>query len=192
MSNGRLKNFLKKIKLNESTISVILGVVVVIVIGALIFNYFRGVGKTKTEESQPTQTIGEVKLIQEEGELMPEGLPMTYKVQAGDNLWKIAEKFYSSGYNWVDIAKENNLANANRLLVDQELVLPKTAVRKPVEKIAGQQIANDEYTVVKGDNLWNIAVRAYQDGYQWVKIASENNLSNPDLIHPGNVLRLPR
>jgi nucleoid-associated protein YgaU len=192
MSNGRLKNFLKKIKLNESTISVILGVVVVLVIGALIFNYFRSVGKKEVGENQPTQTIGEVKLIEEEGGLMPEGLPMTYKVQVGDNLWKIAEKYYSSGYNWVDIAKENNLVNANRLLVDQELVLPKVAVRKPVEKVVGQPITGNEYTVVKGDNLWNIAVRAYQDGYQWVEIAHENNLANPNLIHPGNVLTIPR
>jgi len=190
MNNGRLKNFLKKIKLNESTISVILGAVVVIVIGALIFNYFRGVGKK--EEGQPTQTVGEVKLIEEEGELKPEGLPITYKVQAGDNLWKIAEKYYTSGYNWVDVAKENNLVNANRLLVDQELVLPKVAVRKPVEKIAEQTITGGEYIVVKGDSLWKIAVRAYGDGYQWVKIASENNLANPDLIHPGNVLTIPR
>ncbi len=191
MSNGRLKNFLKKIKLNESTISVILGVIVVLVIGALIFNYFRSVGQNE-EEGQPTQTVGEVKLIEEEGELVPEGLPITYKVQAGDNLWKIAEKYYSSGYNWVDIARENNLVNADRLLVDQELVLPKAAVRQPVEKMAEQSITGDEYTVVKGDNLWDISVRAYQDGYQWVKIASENNLSNPDLIHPGNVLTIPR
>jgi len=190
MNNGRLKNFLKKIKLNESTISVILGAVVVIVIGALIFNYFRGVGKK--EEGQPTQTVGEVKLIEEEGELKPEGLPITYKVQAGDNLWKIAEKYYTSGYNWVDVAKENNLVNANRLLVDQELVLPKVAVRKPAEKLAEQTITGDKYTVVKGDSLWKIAVRAYGDGYQWVKIASENNLTNPDLIHPGNVLTIPR
>lgn len=190
MSNGRLKNFLKKVKLNESTISVILGAVVVIVIGALIFNYFRGVGKK--EEGQPTQTVGEVKLVEEEGELKPEGLPITYKIQTGDNLWKIAEKYYTSGYNWVDIAKENNLVNANRLLVDQELVLPKVAVRKPVEEMAQQTISGDQYIVVKGDSVWEIAVRAYGDGYQWVKIASENNLTNPDLIHPGNTLTIPR
>ncbi len=191
MSNGRLKNFLKKLKLNESTISVILGVIVVLVIGALIFNYFRSVGQNE-EEGQPTQTVGEVKLIEEEEGLVPEGLPMVYKVQAGDNLWKIAERYYSSGYNWVDIVKENNLVNANYLLVDQELILPKAAVRQPVEKMAEQSITADKYTVVKGDNLWNIAVRAYQDGYQWVEIAHENNLSNPDLIHPGNVLTIPR
>jgi len=190
MSNGRLKNFLKKVKLNESTISVILGAVVVIVIGALIFNYFRGVGKK--EEGQPTQTVGEVKLIEEEGELKPEGLPITYNVQTGDNLWKIAEKYYTSGYNWVDIAKENNLVNANRLLVGQELVLPKVAVRKPIEELTEQTISGDQYIVVKGDSVWEIAVRAYGDGYQWVKIASENNLTNPDLIHPGNTLTIPR
>ena len=192
MNNGHLKNFLKKIKLNESTISVILGVLVVVVVGTLIFNYFRNVGKEEIEEGQPTQTVDEVKLIEEDGGLIPEGLPITYKVQTGDNLWKIAEKYYSSGYNWVDIAKENDLVNANRLLVDQELVLPKVVVRQPVEKVAEQLISSEEYTVAKGDNLWNIAVRAYQDGYQWVKIASENNLSNPDLIHPGNVLSIPR
>jgi nucleoid-associated protein YgaU len=72
------------------------------------------------------------------------------------------------------------------------LVLPKTEVRKPVETIADQTITGNQYTVVKGDSLWNIAVRAYQDGYQWVKIADENNLGNPDKIHPGNVLNIPR
>lgn len=46
--------------------------------------------------------------------------------------------------------------------------------------------------MVKGDHLWGIAVRAYGDGYKWVEIARENNLVNPNLIHPGNVLSLPR
>jgi nucleoid-associated protein YgaU len=192
MSNGNLKNFLKKVKLNESTISVILGVLVVIVVGTLIFNYFRGVGKNKEEASQAMPTAGEVKLVEEEGKLVPEGLPITYKVQAGDNLWKIAEKYYNSGYNWVDIAKENNLTNADRLLVDQELILPKTEVKKATVIIADQTITGNQYTVVKGDSLWGIALRAYQDGYQWVKIANENNLSNPNKIHPGNVLSIPR
>jgi len=186
-----LKNFLKKVKLNESTISIILGVLVVAVIGVLIFNYFRGVGKSKMETTGPAATTEEVKLIEEEGKLVPAGLPTTYKVQAGDHLWKIAEKFYSSGYNWVDIAKENNLQNPDRLLVDQELVLPKAEVRKPAMEVA-QTITGSEYTVAKGDSLWDISVRAYQDGYQWVKIAHENNLSNPDIIHPGNVLKIPR
>ncbi len=193
MSDGKLKNFLKKVKLNEGTISTILGALVVIVVGILIFNYFKGVGKQK-QEAIPTPAPGEIQLVEEEGKLVPEGLPTTYKVQKGDHLWGIAEKFYGSGYNWVDIAKENNLKNANLLRVDQELKIPKVEVRKPVivaEKF-GPTISGNEYTVQKGDHLWGIAVRAYGDGYQWVKIASENNLKNPNLIYPGNVLKLPR
>ena len=193
MSNGKLKNFLKKIKLNESTISMVLGVLVVVVVGVLIFNYFKGVGKEKT--ATPSPTPGEVKLIEEEGKLVPEGLPIIYKVQKGDHLWKIAEKFYGSGYNWVDIAKENKIKNSNMLFVDQELNIPKMAVRQPKVKVAqdfGPAITGDNYTIVKGDSLWKVAVRAYGDGYQWVKIAHENNIKNPDLIYSGNVLKLPR
>lgn len=48
-----------------------------------------------------------------------------------------------------------------------------------------------QYTVVQGDSLWNIAVAKYNDGYRWTEIARLNNLDNPDLIHPGNVLQLP-
>jgi nucleoid-associated protein YgaU len=193
MSNGRLKNFLKKLKLNESTISMILGALVVVVVGVLVFNYFRGVGKP-TKEAVPTPTGEEVKLVEEAGKLVPEGLPTTYKVQGGDHLWKIAEKFYGSGYNWVDIAKENKLTNANLLAVNQELAIPKAEVRQPAvgSEVFGPAISGDKYTVVKGDHLWGIAVRAYGDGYQWVKIANKNNLANPNLIHPGNVLNLPR
>jgi nucleoid-associated protein YgaU len=193
MSDGKVKNFLKKIKLNESTISMVLGVLVVVVVGVLIFNYFKGVGKEK--EATPSPTPGEVKLIEEEGKLVPEGLPTTYKTQKGDHLWKIAEKFYGSGYNWVDIAKENKIKNSNILFVDQELNIPKIAVRQPKVKVAqdfGPAITGDNYTVAKGDSLWKVAVRAYGDGYQWVKIAHENNIKNPDLIYSGNVLKLPR
>jgi len=190
MTETRLKKFLKKVKINESTISVILGVLVVLVIGTLIFNYFKGVGKIKNDTNIAIEENG-VKLVEEEGKIVPEGLPMTYKVQAQDSLWKIAEKYYTSGYNWVDIAKENKLVNPNRLLVGQELVLPKAEVKKPVEKTAAA-ITGDQYIVVKGDSLWNIAVRAYQDGYQWVKIASENKISNPDVINPGTSIIIPR
>lgn len=183
------KNLLKKLKLNESTISMILGVLVVLVVGALVINYFRNIRQPKTgqvsEEKPPTE---EVKL---------EDLPTVYKVQAGDSLWKIAEKTYGSGYNWVDIARENNLKNPNLITPGQELTLPKAEVIKPklAEKTSPsyeEAINGDTYTVVKGDHLWGIAVRAYGDGYQWVKIAHENQLANPNLIHPGNTLKIPR
>ncbi len=191
-----LKGILKRLKLSEQNISMILGALVIIVIGALIFNYFRGVGKREeAPETQPTP--GEIQLIEEEGRLVPEGLPKTHQVQVGEHLWSIAEKYFGSGYNWVDIARENNLANPNRILVGQELVIPKSEVIEPVELPATgvkPSITGDKHTVQKSDSLWDIAVRAYGDGYQWTKIwhANENLVKNPDLIYPDQVLSLPQ
>lgn len=192
-----LKQILKNLKLSEQNISMVLGALVVVVIGVLIFNYFRGTSQTGTVVT-PSQTTeqGEVKLIEENGRMVPEGLPTIHKVGQGENLWRIAEKYFGSGYNWVVISRENKLTNANRLLVGQELIIPKTEVIKPVstEQVTkgGQAIESTTYTVVKGDNLWKIAVRAYQDGYRWTEIAKVNNLTYPNIIHPGNVLTLPR
>lgn len=184
-----LKNLLKQIKLNESTISMILGSLVVIVVGALVVNYFRNVSTIEKAPEEITPTV--------ETEIQPDqSLPAVYTVKKGDSLWKISESFWGSGYNWVDIVKENNLSNPDVLYVGRELRIPKTEVIKPTlaqkEIPTGVAISTENYTVVKGDYLWKIAVRAYGDGYQWVKIARENHLTNPNLIHPGNNLKLPR
>ena len=42
-----------------------------------------------------------------------------------------------------------------------------------------------KYTVKSGDTLWGIAQR-YSSTVS--KIAADNNIKNPDLIHPGDVL----
>ena len=48
------------------------------------------------------------------------------------------------------------------------------------------------YTVVRGDSLWEISTNFYGTGYNWTLIATENKLSNPDVIHTGNVLAIPK
>lgn len=49
------------------------------------------------------------------------------------------------------------------------------------------------YTVQKGDSLWAIAAKYYGKGSDYVKIyeANEDKISNPTVIHPGQVLTLP-
>jgi nucleoid-associated protein YgaU len=49
------------------------------------------------------------------------------------------------------------------------------------------------YTVVAGDSLSKIAKRFYGDANQWKRIfeANRDQIQNPDLIHPGQVLRIP-
>jgi nucleoid-associated protein YgaU len=47
------------------------------------------------------------------------------------------------------------------------------------------------YTVVSGDTLWAIAERFYGDGNKYHDIAAASGISNPDLIHPGQVVTIP-
>ena len=49
------------------------------------------------------------------------------------------------------------------------------------------------YTVVEGDSLSKIAKHQYGDGNKWRKIYDANRdvIDNPDLIFPGQQLRIP-
>jgi nucleoid-associated protein YgaU len=50
------------------------------------------------------------------------------------------------------------------------------------------------YVVKKGDTLWGIARQSYGDGAHWTRIQQANPvvLKDPDVIHAGLVLRIPR
>jgi nucleoid-associated protein YgaU len=49
------------------------------------------------------------------------------------------------------------------------------------------------YTVVSGDSLSKISKRLYGDASKWKKIyeANTDQIKNPDLIYPGQVLKIP-
>jgi len=61
---------------------------------------------------------------------------------------------------------------------------------------AGASVANDSYTVVRGDNLWNISGKSsiYGDPYQWPLIfkANRGQIKDPDLIIPGQNFDIDR
>jgi nucleoid-associated protein YgaU len=126
-----------------------------------------------------------------------------YIVKSGDTLWSIAQSNYKNGYNWVNIARANKLSNPDNIVVGQKVSLPKVDQKdlsgdilsdgvSTSRYLENSKISGSVYKIVEGDTLWSIAVRAYGDGYQWVKISSINKLSNPDLIFPGDSLQLPR
>ena len=48
------------------------------------------------------------------------------------------------------------------------------------------------YTVKSGDTLWDIAVSHYGDGRQYRKIASANNIADPNRIDAGLELTIPQ
>ena len=154
----------------------VLGAVVIVTVGVLIANYFkdRKAGTLSLDNGSKTES----------------SLVQTYLVSKGDNLWKIAEKVTGSGYNWVEIAKENNLENPGIIYEGQELTI--SASKTDQKLTINGVISGATYEVQKGDTLWDIAVRAYGDGYKWSEIARENKLVHPNLIHSGNILVLPR
>jgi len=49
------------------------------------------------------------------------------------------------------------------------------------------------YTVAAGDSLSKIAKKFYGDANKWKRIfeANRDSVKNPDLIHPGQVLKIP-
>lgn len=203
----KLKQLLKTIKLNESMLSMLFGVVTVLLIGILIVRMY---SENKPAEISPeadktemiTEKVGDVVVEKkEDGTKVPTELPEKVTVEKGQHLWAIATKYYGSGYNYMDIAKANNLSNASALEVGQELVLPRVAVKEvggvkstmmTQETVVNDKIEGESYTVVKGDHLWSIAVRAYGDGYKWVEIARANNITHPNYIEVGQVLKLSR
>lgn len=54
--------------------------------------------------------------------------------------------------------------------------------------------ADEIYVVVAGDSLSKIAKRAYGDANKWRRIheANKDLIKNPDVIHPGQRLKIPR
>jgi len=160
----------------------VLGALVIFIVGILIVNYF----KDKKSETLP-EALTTVNQIE---------VGSSHTVVKGETLWSIAENAYGSGYNWTDIMKGNSL-KTETIEVGQKLDIPNVAPKMPTStKVTtvspAGTISTSSYVVVKGDNLWSIAVRTYGDGYKWVEIAKANKLKNPDLIYPGNVLVLPR
>ena len=168
-----LKKFLKKIKLNEESISMVLGAIVIVIVGVLIVNYFKDKSSGTIPATSTQTSAGE------------------HVVVKGETLWSIAEDSFGSGYNWVDIKSANGL-KTDTIEIGQKLTIPDVSPKQPtstkkVAVVTASPITGTTYTVVKGDNLWKIAVRAYGDGYKWVAIAKANKLVNPGIIHAGNV-----
>lgn len=183
-----LNGIFSKIKLTESYTSLILGAIVVLITGLIIISFAKG-GRIMQTSSD--------KDIQKAEQLQESNTSSTYTVKPGDDLWTISENVYKNGYRWVEIAKINNLENPGLIYAGNKLMLPenKSAIDQKESQditIKNNSITGNTYTVVKGDNLWDIAVRAYGDGFKWPEIAKVNNLVNPDLIHPGNVFKIPR
>lgn len=108
----------------------------------------------------------------------------TYTIQAGDTLGGIASQF---GTTYQQLAQINNISNPNLIRVGQVLQLKSNNSVTPQTRNNISTNRNTSYTVQAGDTLSGIAARF---GTTYQQLAQINNISNPSLIHVGQVLRL--
>ncbi len=126
-------------------------------------------------------------LIQEaENKAKPAAAGM-YEVVKGDYLWKIAKKpdVYGDPYAWIRIYAYNKDQIKN-----PDLIYPKQIFRIP--RVPGP----NEYWVKKGEFLYKIAgyANVLGDPFKWQKLyeANKEDITDPNLIYPHMVLKIPR
>ncbi|XP_055344395.1 muramidase-2-like [Paramacrobiotus metropolitanus] len=112
-----------------------------------------------------------------------------YIVKAGDSLWEIGQKH---GVDYHQIASDNNIPDPTLIHPGMKLIIKGTAApaggsasgQHPGGNASRQSPAGGEttYVVKAGDSLWEIGQKF---GTTFQQIASDNNIPDPTLIHPG-------
>lgn len=78
-----------------------------------------------TATPMPTPTMPPTPTV-ESGDTTSPAEAGSHIVARGDNLWRIAERYYESGFQWVDIYQVNQsiIADPDLIYPEQELILP--------------------------------------------------------------------
>jgi len=118
---------------------------------------------------------------------------LTYTVQAGDTLWKIARK-YNCSITGIVAANSDRIKNPNRIHAGWQLKIPQSGA--PITGGTPDAVLPENekigiYIVRQGDTLWKIA-RKY--GCSVAEIISLNRelIRNPALIYSGWELKVPQ
>src|SRR5205814_9327957 len=74
------------------------------------------------------------------------------------------------------------------------LLPPALFAHGPQRRLALKPDAPDRYVVVPGDTLWRISQRYTDSPWRWPELwnLNKDDIRNPPLIYPGNVLVLDR
>lgn len=206
---GEIKDLTKKIKQNYQ--SIILGILVILA-GVAVFSRASNTGKqTKNQANEAKQSViaeTEGAYTVQKGDTL---WSISEKVYKTGYAW--SEIVKANQLISPNIIKTGQKLTLPRVDTQKYMAMQKPtamtraepttakAYQKPKKKpaIAATQtgqitIKGTNYKVIRGDHLWSIAVRAFSDGYAWTKIwqANKTLIKNPNLIYPGQVLKLPR
>lgn len=129
--------------------------------------------------------------------------PRQHVVKTGENLYRIALQY---GLSVDQMARANGITDYSRVYVGQVLVIPDqnapaasavvtmptptavTTTTTVVTTAATTATASTAYVVARGDTIKTIAAKF---NITWQSLVTANNLTNPNLIYPGQQLVIP-
>ena len=130
---------------------------------------------------------------------------VVYTVQPGDNLARIADRFYADGDRWHVLyeANQGRRMEDGRTFDRAGVIQPgwRLIVPEPTEAIHTDVDGRRWYTVRQGDSLAGISARLLGDEQRWPELFAVNEgvrlderrvLRDPRLIWPGLRLQLPQ
>ncbi len=136
-------------------------------------------------ERQLLRTDSDIRTLQNQIENF-ENLPKTWVIQPGECLWIIAgyEDIYADPIKWPRLWRGNldKVEDPEWIWPDTVLVVPRTWPKRHV-------VRQDEFlSLIAG--YWEI----YGNPLDWPKLfeANKNAIKDPELIHPDQVLTIPR
>ena len=102
---------------------------------------------------------------------------INYLIKRGDTLWAISRIY---GVSIQDLVYWNNIKNPNLIYAGNILKIYTNGNTETGNN-------NFNYVVKKGDCLWNIAIKY---GTTVNKLVVDNGIKNPNLIYPGQILKI--
>lgn len=168
-----VKEFTRQINANaqESYVSLILGFLVVVVSGVLLYNFITKKTASESTVNLPAPTITEEVISTVSGTLtLTRQQPTT-----------------------VPSVTPSRAVQPTATAVP---TVPPTATPTPIAMVSPSPAAaaqsGSTHTVKKGETLWTLSERYYGTGFEWRKIAEANRLPNPRIIDVGQKLMIPQ
>jgi LysM repeat protein len=125
-----------------------------------------------------------------------------WTVTKGDTLWGIAEQALGDPLRYPQIAdlNEGRIQPDGRVLRSDDFLLPGWQLRLPAdahlpESRAAQPADHpgplEAVVVEPGDTLSQISLDTLGDANEYAALARANGIADPDLIYPGQIIRIP-
>jgi nucleoid-associated protein YgaU len=107
-------------------------------------------------------------------------------IDTSDKTRQVGETAASKAESSVTVPEPTQ--HAEKRMPERPLSRPSLVLEIPAERY----VQRDVYVVVKDDTLWNISERFTGNPFNYPKIAGENRIADPDLIFPGQRIRLKK